>query len=220
MSQAQAPAADWYPDPSGRFQFRYWDGQAWSGHVSIDGKTDWDPPGAPPAGIVDTEQPEEQRPEPTPQEPAGTEHEEADHSATDIDDGEGPEGEASIGDVNKDANSRAQLSPEVAEWLDEVAAQVEPRLERISPNWNDQPQSQAAPACAYGLLLGHLARIHPHMRSDLSLVAEAHPSFSTIDSGSRLDTLDDIAGDPRRAAAWLGPLIGVEDPDRIRMLFD
>ena len=45
MSESDAPAADWYPDPSGRFQFRYWDGEAWTGHVSTDGKTDWDPPG-------------------------------------------------------------------------------------------------------------------------------------------------------------------------------
>ena len=26
--------ADWYPDPSGRHEHRYWDGAAWTDHVS------------------------------------------------------------------------------------------------------------------------------------------------------------------------------------------
>lgn len=30
-------AADWYPDPNGRAELRYWDGQAWTDHVSNGG---------------------------------------------------------------------------------------------------------------------------------------------------------------------------------------
>lgn len=37
-----APPA-WHPDPSGRFQYRYWDGVAWSPHVSTQGQTYLDP---------------------------------------------------------------------------------------------------------------------------------------------------------------------------------
>lgn len=33
----RAPA-DWYPDPSGRFDHRYWDGQQWTRHVASNGK--------------------------------------------------------------------------------------------------------------------------------------------------------------------------------------
>lgn len=36
--------AGWYPDPTGRFQFRYWDGTAWTAHVATKG-----------AGSIDTE---------------------------------------------------------------------------------------------------------------------------------------------------------------------
>jgi hypothetical protein len=47
---AAAPAAvvttpaGWYPDPSGRFEMRYWDGNAWSEHVSRQGQQYTDPP--------------------------------------------------------------------------------------------------------------------------------------------------------------------------------
>ena len=37
-----APPA-WHPDPSGRFQYRYWDGAAWGPHVSTQGQTHLDP---------------------------------------------------------------------------------------------------------------------------------------------------------------------------------
>ena len=41
--------ADWYPDPLGRHQFRYWDGAAWTDSVTDDGKQTTDPlPQAPP----------------------------------------------------------------------------------------------------------------------------------------------------------------------------
>jgi hypothetical protein len=34
----------WYADPSTRHQLRYWDGGAWTAHVSDDGATSLDPP--------------------------------------------------------------------------------------------------------------------------------------------------------------------------------
>ncbi len=42
-----APAADWYDDPSGRFDKRYWDGGRWTVHVGRVGppkETSQDPP--------------------------------------------------------------------------------------------------------------------------------------------------------------------------------
>jgi DNA polymerase-3 subunit epsilon len=39
----QLPPAAWYPDPTGRFQFRYWDGATWTVHVSSNGQTYLDP---------------------------------------------------------------------------------------------------------------------------------------------------------------------------------
>ena len=45
-----APAAEsavpagWYADPSGRFELRYWDGTAWTEHVSRAGQQFTDPP--------------------------------------------------------------------------------------------------------------------------------------------------------------------------------
>jgi uncharacterized protein YxjI len=36
-------AADWYPDPYGRHELRYWDGVSWSEHVSSNGRTSTDP---------------------------------------------------------------------------------------------------------------------------------------------------------------------------------
>jgi hypothetical protein len=48
---APAPAASvpttpagWYPDPSGRYEMRYWDGDKWTEHVSRQGQTYTDPP--------------------------------------------------------------------------------------------------------------------------------------------------------------------------------
>lgn len=35
--------AQWYPDPSGRHELRYWEGSHWTGHVSDQGVTSLDP---------------------------------------------------------------------------------------------------------------------------------------------------------------------------------
>jgi hypothetical protein len=35
--------AQWYPDPSGRHELRYWEGSRWTGHVSDQGVTSLDP---------------------------------------------------------------------------------------------------------------------------------------------------------------------------------
>lgn len=35
--------ADWYPDPYGRHELRYWDGAAWTDHVSSNGRQSSDP---------------------------------------------------------------------------------------------------------------------------------------------------------------------------------
>lgn len=43
VGDAVAPAA-WYPDPSGRFELRYWNGSAWTEHVSRGGQQFTDPP--------------------------------------------------------------------------------------------------------------------------------------------------------------------------------
>jgi hypothetical protein len=47
-AQAQAQTAGqaqgaWHPDPTGRAEQRYWDGQAWTGHVVRGGQQAWDP---------------------------------------------------------------------------------------------------------------------------------------------------------------------------------
>jgi uncharacterized protein YxjI len=39
---------NWYPDPSGRFEVRYWDGTRWTEHVSTNGVQSVDTPAAPP----------------------------------------------------------------------------------------------------------------------------------------------------------------------------
>lgn len=47
--------ANWYPDPSGRHQVRYWDGNAWTDHVSNNGIQGTDSVNAAPAsaGVMD-----------------------------------------------------------------------------------------------------------------------------------------------------------------------
>ncbi len=255
LSDTGAPKPDWYPDPSGRFDFRYWDGETWTGHVSRAGDTSWDPPpgseaaeaAAAVGGAVDepyaadaaVAEPAVVEPaaaEPAP-EPAGSEW--APQEAAPAAESEWAPQEAAPepaaqpaaqaawspepaaeDDTNLVAIESSGLAPDSADWLRKVAAQVNPRLDRIHAGWDANPQAEAARACAFGLLLGHLAGRYAHMRDDLSKVAEAHPSFSTLDSGTRLQTLEQIAGDRQRSAAWLGPLLDDTDPDRVAMLFD
>lgn len=50
-----APAAvpaDWYPDPSGRHQHRYWDGGSWTDHVADNGQASLDPVAPSPAAVA------------------------------------------------------------------------------------------------------------------------------------------------------------------------
>ena len=46
--------ADWYPDPSGRHEHRYWDGSRWTEHVASHGRqgTDFDPTSMPPPTVA------------------------------------------------------------------------------------------------------------------------------------------------------------------------
>lgn len=41
---ASGVPANWYADPSGRFELRYWDGNQWTEHVSRGGQQFTDPP--------------------------------------------------------------------------------------------------------------------------------------------------------------------------------
>ena len=43
MTETALTPPDWYPDPMGRAQLRYWDGTAWTDHVSTNGQTSIDP---------------------------------------------------------------------------------------------------------------------------------------------------------------------------------
>lgn len=131
-----------------------------------------------------------------------------------------PSPEQPQADVNALAIEGAGLAPDVADWLRAVNDQVAPRLARVNPDWDQSPQPDAARACAFGLLLGYLADLYPHMRPDLHWVAEAHPSFTTLSAGSRLTTLRQLAAEPGRAVAWIGPLIGLDEAQRMEQLFD
>ena len=44
VQAAPAVPAGWYADPAGRFELRYWDGSAWTEHVSRAGQQFTDPP--------------------------------------------------------------------------------------------------------------------------------------------------------------------------------
>lgn len=55
------PAANWYPDPTGRNEHRYWDGNAWTDHVSNRGVTGVDPVNAPSAPLQAQHQPQQSR---------------------------------------------------------------------------------------------------------------------------------------------------------------
>ena len=42
MTEVSPPAPNWYPDPLGRHEYRYWDGMAWTDQVSSHGRTSQD----------------------------------------------------------------------------------------------------------------------------------------------------------------------------------
>ncbi|MDH3752637.1 MAG: phospholipid scramblase-related protein [Acidimicrobiia bacterium] len=48
MSDASITPPQWYPDPLGRHEMRYWDGTAWTEHVSSHGAQKVDPPSGEP----------------------------------------------------------------------------------------------------------------------------------------------------------------------------
>lgn len=123
-------------------------------------------------------------------------------------------------DPNAVAIERADVEARMTEWLHQVAGQVDPRLDRVAPDWRQREQAQAARACAFGLLLAHLARGYPHAREAIHRVVEQHPSYSTLTTGERLSTLERIVADPASMAAWIGPLIDVTDSERVRSLLD
>jgi len=50
--------ADWYPDPYGRHELRYWDGAAWTEHVSSHGRQSTDAPTGEPKMVKGTQSPE------------------------------------------------------------------------------------------------------------------------------------------------------------------
>jgi uncharacterized protein YxjI len=52
MSQTASHPANWYPDPVGRHELRYFDGQQWTDHVSSGGRQGVDPLVAPKAPVV------------------------------------------------------------------------------------------------------------------------------------------------------------------------
>lgn len=45
IAPQQTAPPEWYPDPLGRHQYRYWDGAQWTPHVADNGQTGWDPVG-------------------------------------------------------------------------------------------------------------------------------------------------------------------------------
>ncbi|MGI8939378.1 MAG: DUF2510 domain-containing protein [Iamia sp.] len=45
---ADLGSSGWYPDPAGRYEHRWWDGQAWTGQVSRGGTAEIDPSGGAP----------------------------------------------------------------------------------------------------------------------------------------------------------------------------
>ena len=58
MSDSPTPKADWYPDPLGRHELRYYDGAAWTEHVSSHGRQSTDDPGATAKTVAGAQTPE------------------------------------------------------------------------------------------------------------------------------------------------------------------
>jgi hypothetical protein len=40
-AQSESPSADWYPDPTRRYQFRWWDGSRWTHRVAANSREMW-----------------------------------------------------------------------------------------------------------------------------------------------------------------------------------
>ena len=51
MNGPGSPAPGWYPDPSRRYQLRFWDGSAWTAHVASGGVAGVDDPNRPAAPV-------------------------------------------------------------------------------------------------------------------------------------------------------------------------
>jgi uncharacterized protein YxjI len=62
MSEADAHPANWYPDPAGRHELRYYDGSQWTDHVSSGGRQGVDPlaPAAAPVSATSTDKVQQQ----------------------------------------------------------------------------------------------------------------------------------------------------------------
>jgi uncharacterized protein YxjI len=62
MSEADAHPANWYPDPAGRHELRYFDGSQWTDHVSSGGRQSVDPlaPAAAPVTAGSTDKVQQQ----------------------------------------------------------------------------------------------------------------------------------------------------------------
>ncbi len=58
MSDAR-PQPDWYPDPFGRHEVRYWDGAAWTEHVASHGRQGVDAPAGEPKVVFGAQTPEQ-----------------------------------------------------------------------------------------------------------------------------------------------------------------
>ncbi len=122
------------------------------------------------------------------------------------------------GDPNHAAIERAALDVANAGWLAQVAELVAPRLDSVRSDWRDLPDRDALRAAVFGLLLGLLSARYHSSREALSRVAEAHPSFQTFPTGRKLPTLEKLASSEQLATEWIGPLLGVDDPHRLRPL--
>lgn len=58
MSEPPTNPADWYPDPYGRHELRYWDGAQWTEHVSSHGTQRTDAPTGDPKTVVGAQSPD------------------------------------------------------------------------------------------------------------------------------------------------------------------
>lgn len=125
---------------------------------------------------------------------------------------------SSAADPNQLAVERARLDASTSEWLRQVADVVDARLDAVRRDWRALPDRDALRAAAYGLLLAVLAARYPATRGALAKVAEAHPSYGTLPEGRRLPTLERIAGSPRLVTRWVGPLLEIDDDERLAPL--